>query len=592
MRRAGATVGAHPETPVKLHRHALSALVVFVGVPLLAPLVGAGTAEGAIIIGNKTRKEANGKHYYPMTVVVGDGSADGVDSVELDVRSDAGSETLTLTESDAWLHGAAALSGLPSEKATLSLTLYDTGSGTLISFSGARLGGGSITFTENAVFTCDTSSKIECSSQKPTPDVEVLAAELYPAEKGYELALDLAGADTYAVAYAEIVVTEPWEVTDECLEDKSGPLCGDTGHFRVEMDWDGVGSVWEADATLEHTGMIDVKAKTLDANGETIENVRASLGEPWFDDGAGVNTLATDGDPLTTVALTQHFLNDQFSGGHVRTPRMTIVSEGWTTTSYPTHAELEVSGGTVTIPANSYQRLRKRPEILYQAWENEIEDYLSDLVLDPGSTISITSGNFLLEGLRASELSTPVCSSGTCVVLVESERGYALSVTTYGEDAAKLPAKQDLAVVFYDKSGGKLASETISVEFDEEIVAVFANDVEFVGDPTGLDASGGVSLLGAADRKAEQQTLAKGTFHGSFSVDGDGDLGLGGYGTDDAAKADTTFAVLLGGAVECGGGEYACDSGDWAPPMVAYRLAAYVVGIRRVASPIKLKGAY
>ena len=585
---------------MSLYRSTLSALVLFAAMPV------AGEASAEPLPPRTQVRLTPTAHFVDdwqgeqaRVQVVGQGDSAAVTAT---ISSDTGREDLVLVEYDAWLHGAATLAALPSEKASVGLTLYDTGSATLVSYSGVVIGGGSIVFTADAVLTCDTSSKLGCSSEKPPADVEVLAAELYPSEKGYDLALDLAGADTYAVAYAEIVVTEPWEVTDECMKDASSPLCGDTGHFRAEVDWDGVGSVWEADATLEHTGVIDVKVQTLDAGGETLENVHAELGEPWLDDGGGVNTLAASvskgPQPPRLAMLCGRKAcgsNGWGSGGVAGAglPTIGIVSEGWTATSYPTHAELELAGDTATIPANSYQRMRKRPELLYQAWDDTLKDYISDLVLDPGSTISVTSGSFVLEGYSASQISTPVCSSGTCVVLVEGEDGYALSVTTYGESATKLPSKQDLTVMFHDKSGTKLASETITVEFDEEVVAVFANAVELVGDPAGLDASGGVSLLGAADTKGMQETLAKGTFHGSFSVDEDGDLGLGGYGTDDAAKADTNFAVLLGGSVKCGGDDYGCG-GDWAPLVVAYRdrFSAYVVGVVRVSTRVRLRGAY
>jgi len=183
-----------------MHCHALSALVLFVGAPLLAPLAGVGTAEAGSLRA-KGKENSTFKTFEYRSTGVED--QDEVAAVTATISSEAGDEDLTFVESDAWLHGAAALSALPSEKATLSLTLYDTGSGTLISFSGARLDGGSITFTADAVLTCDTSSKLGFSSEQPKVDVEVLAAQLYPAEKGYDLAVDLTGADTYAVAYAD-----------------------------------------------------------------------------------------------------------------------------------------------------------------------------------------------------------------------------------------------------------------------------------------------------------------------------------------------------------------------------------------------------
>ena len=87
---------------------------------------------------------------------------------------------------------------------------------------------------------------------------------------------------------------------------------------------------------------------------------------------------------------------------------------------------------------------------------------------------------------RAADLSSPLCTSGTCVTLVEGEKGYGLAVTTYGTDPALLPDKQ--------------------VEFGAEMTVVFASELEIDGDPMGGDASGSVSLLGAADTKGKQAT--------------------------------------------------------------------------------------
>lgn len=554
-----------------VHRQTLSALVLSVGASFLVPIARVGTAEAASIsLGSTTEKRA--RSGYTLTVVVDDDPTNEVASVEVDVRSDAGSETLTLTESDAPLHGTAALLALPSEKSTVSLTLYDAAGGELMSFTGARIGAGSILFSGQSASTCDTSSRIGCPSRTSAPDVEVLAAELYPTAKGYALALDLAGADTYAVAHGTVAVS---------------------GGERTEVEWEAVDSAWKAETTLDHAGVIEVKAKTLDANGDTVENVRAHLGGPWLDGGEGVNALATHASPLTSLALSPR-RGDPQGIEHVAslTRRdLLAVSEGWTLASHPSHAALEVAGQTTTIPANSYQRTRKRPELLFQAWDEAIEVYMDDLTQNPASTITISSGNFLLENYSALDLFTPVCSYGTCVVLVAGDQGSELSVTTYGGDAGKLPDRQTLEVVFHDESGAELASETISVEYDEEIVAVFANELEFVGDPAGLDASGAVSLLASPDPKGRQGTLAKGTLDGVFSTDGDGDLSLGGYGADEAARADASFAVVLGGSVECGG--EGCE-GDWAPPAVVYsdRIAAYVVGIRRVATSVNLKSGY
>lgn len=114
----------------------------------------------------------------------------------------------------------------------------------------------------------------------------------------------------------------------------------------------------------------------------------------------------------------------------------------------------------------------------------------------------------------------------------------------YGTDAATLPDDLELTVTVTDASGEELYAATDTVEFDEEITAVFANEVDFSADPIGLDLSGKVSLLGAANKKGKQETLAKGKFYGSFSRDGDGDLTIAGADKDVVqAKGD----ILIGG---------------------------------------------
>ncbi|MDP2313831.1 MAG: hypothetical protein Q8P41_13060 [Pseudomonadota bacterium] len=533
-----------------VHRHALSVLVLFVEGAFLAPVV-AHASEGHA---NHMRWHdimATGS-YYRVRFVDNDPN-DAIASAELRVSSDAGNEDLDLTESDTWLHGSAALSALPAKDAALTLTLHDEGSASLMTFSGTLTTDGAVTLEAKSAETyCD---KLGCTSIEPG-DVEVLSAEVYPSGKGYALTLDLAGADTYEVAYATLEVS---------------------GGEKAEVDWDAVGSVWTAESTLEHSGVIDVRAKVLDAEGSTIDNVKAELAESWLDDGEGVNALSAGAG--TSVAL--HRWDGEYDGG--KEPGtwsgsrqiLTVVSNGWTTSEYPTHAEMELAGGdTVTVPANSYQRTNISGGSLLIAGT-------SSWLLDD-SSLSISSGNIEfnvdlgdldLASLDAGHARSAMCSSGTCVALVENEQGYEASFTVYGQDPAKLPAKQDFDVVFYDKEGTKVGSERISVAFDAEVTAVFASDLEIDGDPIGGDASGSVSLLGAADQKGRQATLSKGAFYGSFSRDSDGDLGVGGYGTDEWATSETSASVLLGDPVECGGA--GCGD-DWRPPVIAYAGGGHV----------------
>lgn len=498
-------------------------------------------------------------------VTVEDDAANEVASVELSVSSDAGKEELVLTESNAWLHGSAALSALPAKDAALTLTLYDKGSATLSTFSGTLAADGTVTLAaaDSGKIVCDKSG---CTTVDEV-DVEVLSAEVFASGKGFALTVDLAGADTYEVAYATI---------------------GVTGGEKAEVDWDAVGSIWEAESTLDHAGVIVVKATSHDAGGKTLENVKAELAEPWIDDGEGVNALSAGAGTSVAVSRNRAFGAgkyaielDGINAGWISS----VVSDGWTATSYPTHATLEVGGDSTTVPANSYQRSTTLLKI-----GDEVEATVLSIDRDEGR-MGITSGKLQLTGVSVSDLSSPLCAEGTCVVLVAGEKGYELSVTTYGVHPAKLPQKQDLAVVIYDEAGGKLASMTTTVEFEAAVTAVFAAVLDVDGDPNGDDASGSVSLLGAADKQGRQATLSKASFHASFSRDTTGDLSLGGYGADESATADTSASALLGDAVECGG--EGCD-GDWAPPVVASyrRIGAYIVAVRRVASPIKLKGEY
>ena len=64
------------------------------------------------------------------------GSDTTVASIKAELESDAGSEEVTLVESDAWLHGAATISALPKTDATVTLYVYDTSSTLMATFSG------------------------------------------------------------------------------------------------------------------------------------------------------------------------------------------------------------------------------------------------------------------------------------------------------------------------------------------------------------------------------------------------------------------------------------------------------------------------
>ncbi|MDP2311965.1 MAG: hypothetical protein Q8P41_03605 [Pseudomonadota bacterium] len=536
---------------MKLHRPVLTALVLLVGLPAFAPQAMAWDIQPSI--GIVAGKDAGHERIGRIVFTVPDAS--GTAAVTAEIKSDAGDEDLPLVETDAWLHGAATITALPAADAALSLTLYDSGSASLMSFSGTLGKDGSVTLTAD-----------EGSTREKVRDIEVLSAELFAASKGYDVALDLAGADTYSVAYATITVTEPGAEVCLVADEKGNCLKWDATKAvstRTEVYWDDIGSVWEADATLAHEGLIEVKVKTYDAEGEELETAKSELGAPWQDDGEGVNTLATDEDPLTRLALHKHY------GALQHWHAMSVVSEGWSAgDSVPVDAEVELTNGeTVTIPVNSYQ---KRGIILYtiDTWSDATGHFDSGTfrIAGPGFVLPLSPTD-LYFGREA----VPTCADGFCATVTVSEKGeYELSMTAYGDDASTLPEEIELSLAVLDEFGKEVATETALVEFDDEITAVFANEVSFVGDPVGLGLSGKVKLLGEADGRGKQETLAKGKFYGSLSRDGDGDLQLAGAKKGGSSGLDDLLVVgiLFHAAVVNGD-----DNGDGVisgPPAVQY----------------------
>ncbi|MDP2310732.1 MAG: hypothetical protein Q8P18_32240 [Pseudomonadota bacterium] len=556
---------------MKLHRPVLTALVLLVGLPAFAPQAMAWDIQPSIrsVGGKDAGHEGIGRIVFSVP------DTSGTAAVTAELESDVGDEDLLLVETDAWLHGAATIAALPAADADLTLTLYDSGSASLISFSGTLGADGSITLTADETTSADSAacaSRSGCA-EEPTRadarDIELLAAELFAAERGYDLTVDLAGADTYGVAYATVTVTEPGE--EVCVAEDADGNClrwqsNEAASTRTEVYWHDIGSVWEAEATLAHEGLVQVKVKTYDAEGEKLETAKARLGAPWLDGGEGVNTLATDEDPLTRVGLVRR---REFKAGIelrvVQTSRLTIVSEGWTAgDSLPVDAELELTNGeTITIPVNSYQRPGHTPTQSEASLLFSLLDTAGRIVIDDGEGGDVA---FDVESLE--ELSVPLCSEGFCVVVSETERGaYALSVSAYGPIATDLPDTVEVELTAFDAAGETLASEWVSVEFDDEITAVFANELSLAGDPAGLGLSGKVKLLGEPNRRGKQETLAKGKFYGTFSRDGDGDLELAGADKD---------AVVSSGDIVVGGEAVFLTDREGvpaAPPAVVSRTA-------------------
>lgn len=533
---------------MQLHRHALTALVLFVGLPAL----GAADAEAAFIRRGviKTVVNASGSVSYRVGTTVS-GDAGAVATVAAELESDAGEEELPLVESDAWLHGAATIAALPSADADLTVTLYDSASAALVSFSGTLSADGSVALTSDEATTGSTecASRTGCAEETTradAPDIELLVAEVFANAHGHDLSMDVAGADTYAVAYAAITVTEPGEPVCLATDEKGNCLKWDTTKevsTRSEVFWDDIGSVWEAEATVAHEGLMELKVITYDARGKKLESARSKLGAPWADGGEGVNTLATDEDPLTRVALHKGLVGRWDFDGSAAEDRLTIVSEGWTSgDDLPVDAELELTNGeTITIPVNSYQR---RGVILYEigAWSDATGHFAS-------GSFRITGPSFVLP-LSPTDLyfgreAVPTCTDGFCATVFVTEEGqYELSMTAYGDDASTLPEEVELSLALLDEFGEEVAMETALVTFDDTVTAVFASELSFAADPVGLGLSGKVKLLGEANRKGKQETLAKGKFYGTFSRDADGDLELGGADKD---EVESSGEIVVGG---------------------------------------------
>ncbi len=527
---------------MKLHRPVVATLALFVGLPAL----GFADADAAFIRRSvvKTVINANGSSNYRVAATVSDDTS--IASVDAELESDAGTEELPLVEADAWLHGAATITALPASDADLSVTLHDADSAALMSFSGTLGADGSVTLTaDNAKF-----------------DIDLLAAELFTAEKGYDLAIDLAGADTYAVAYASVTVTESKERST-----------------RAEFGWDDIGSVWEADTALAHEGFLELKVHARDARGKKVETSKARLGAPWADEGDGVSALATDEDPLTRVAL--HRRRAAFHASRAATHSLTVISDGWTSDTAPTHAEIEITDGdTLTVAVNSYQRVGD--------CSSELDGgpcVLDGSLVTPGSTLSITSGSLTIADRSVvSFLDSPGCVGGSCFTLLDNgDDTYTLAVSAYGATTEELTDTAGFTFSVADANGEIVRSDELFVTFDDSISAVFANEVDFASDPVGLGLVGKVKLLGAPNARGRQETLAKGRFFAEIARDTDGDVELAGGDKD---------IVVSSGTVIVAGPEIGLEDNEGnpdAPPAIQYGVAGNGSGTKNASSQTSIK---
>ncbi len=548
---------------MKPHRPLIALLAVYVGLPAL----GFADADAAFIrrsviktVPNHGIEYRDPRFYRVTAVVSGDAAAS---AVRAEVESDAGDETLELVESDAWLHGAASIAALPTAEADVTVTLYDAGSAALMSLSG----------------TLATDGTVALSADTAKFDIELLAAELFPSGKGYELGLDLAGADTWDVAYASVAITQG----AVCLvaDEKGNCLKWDTSKqvtTRAEVGWDDLGSVWEADATLAHEGLIELKVKAYDAEGEKIESAKAKLGAPWLDDGEGVGTLATDEDPLTRLAF--HRGRRAYHATRHASHRLTVVSEGWSAgDAVPAEAEVELTNGdTLTIPVNSYQRTT--PPTMAEA--QELFDMLDVAGLRLGVGDDVYSMGAKDEGFFF-EVGEPLCTDTVCVTVIETADGYGLTATSYGADVDDLLDEVELSLTVTDSRGATLEVPATWVSFDDELTAVFATEVALTADPVGLGLSGTVKLLGEANKKGKQETLAKGKFYAELTRDGDGDLELAGADKDEVVPSGT---VLEAGEPV---GLVDPEGNPDAPPVVVYGVLGNGSGTKNAASQVSAK---
>jgi hypothetical protein len=438
-------------------------------------------------------------------------------SVDVDLSSDAGSETVTLTESDAWLHGVASLAALPAADSRVTLTLLDAASAPLASFSGTLGADGGLALTADSA---------------GGPDVTVLGAGTFPAAGGVDVGFDLEGADVADVAYATFTVVESTEVT-QC--EKATGVCTTTGSSRtteVEVAWDDLGAVWEGTPSLRATGVVTAKTTTRTARGKKIAAYKAKLGEALLDGGYGAGTLAVDGDPLTRLAVAPTGFSSWDTPMEV--PRVVIVSDGWTRAgTVPAAAHVELTGGTtLTVAPNSFQAAASSTSTV-----SNPEGLTTFKVKLPGGTLQV-DGNAVL---AVDTLATPVCAGGWCVAAATTSAGLTFSFSAYALTAAALPSSGAVSVTLLREDGTAASTTALYPHFQDDVKALFVADTDLDGDPSGREVSGKVSLVAAADKKGKTKTLAKGTFAGAFSRDADGDLTL--------AAVDKDLVMADGGVI-------------------------------------------
>ncbi|HNC96614.1 MAG TPA: hypothetical protein PKW90_10850, partial [Myxococcota bacterium] len=413
-------------------------------------------------------------------------------------------------------------------------------------------------------------------------DADVVSSALL--DGGHGLGVDLAGADLYNVAYASVTVSETI-ATCVGVYDRAN-TCSEWGYDvveeTIELGFDEMGAVWGGDLGLTHTGTIELRTMLYGQEGRRVSQMRQKLRSPWEDGSSGDNALSLDEDPQTGLGFTT------VDG----VPWLTVVSDGWTEgAALPVDAKVELSTGeTLVIPVESYQR-KATPVAPTTSDARELYDLIDSssfrvnlggqplAVADAirgseGSSCSAATG----DGTPRTDLSLadfdggPVCMQGTCVSFVgDGAGGYAMSVTQYRWDDNFVGGETNAVITRLDRSGAAVAERAFAFTYTDEITAVFSVEVGFAGDPTNLGLAGKVSLRGQADRRGKQSTLAKGSFYGAVTRDGDGDISLGGADKDALLVAlEPSFAVLFSGSPSSCGDDETGYSGQW-PKVVSMR---------------------
>ncbi len=416
-----------------------------------------------------------------------------------------------LSQADAWLHGAATFTKLPSIDGTVGVILYDSAGTKLGTMSGALSAAGELELAVDAS-TGDCTTRAGCSDATAL-DLEAIDAAVYPSPTGgYDLGFTLAGADTYEVAYAKLALTASDEVTT-C--DKSGgcSTTGSTVTYSAEVGWDELGEIWEAEIDVPEDAVFDAEV-ALYEDDKKVETAKVELALPFGDGDGGVSAVPAEDDPLTVIALS--------NGPFVKrvdksTPVLSVVSDGWSLDdALPTHAELALDDGhTITIPANSYQVATSLiPGSIGMVVNTTIAMPLSIELVGAGTILTYDNINFY------GDSSDLVCDAGVCGQLSWVDGELAVSITVFSDEPADLPR---VAAVELKHNGHTLQVEAA---FDTFVAVVFGSAIEFAEDPTGLGLTGTLSLLGEADSKGKQDTLSKGKFVASVDSDGNGGVGL------------------------------------------------------------------